>query len=290
MSKNPSSILNVAFRAWACLLLASTLCLGAGYSYAFDSKGQDFRDTNETYILNPANDISLTFTSLLTTGIGTFLYYQMRIPAENEIRDQKDLFPWDRGVAGRYSETADLMSDIGALLAVTPVVMGAYAWNNGTSTGTQFGTFTLMFVQSILFQSGINLAFRSMELWPRPYIYATEGKGYEKAQNAKAEAYGSFFSGHASAAFTVATFTSAWYAEIYPNSPYKSIVTAVSYSLAGFESALRIAAGKHYPTDILVGALMGTGISFGILEMHKKCNQIYSLYAGPGTVGIAFNL
>jgi len=117
-------------------------------------------------------------------------------------------------------------------------------------------------------------------------MYAESGEGKEKADNAKAEANGSFFSGHATAAFTVATFTDQWFRTTYPNSPYKGIMRASAYSLATLESVLRIAAGKHYVTDVVVGALVGTGVSLGILEMHRVRNEKFSVWVGPNVAGV----
>lgn len=273
-----------------CVLMPSAaFCYGVTFKNYSDATGTAFDDSHE-YILNPANDVSLSLTAILTAGIGTYLYGNMSYPDERNKVHKEDLLPWDKPVAGRYSETADFMSDIGSLLAVAPLAIGGWAVHTGNSDKQEFWTFTLMFTQALLFQSGINLAFRSMELWPRPYIFATDKKGQKKAEEAKPEAYGSFFSGHASAAFTVAVFTSEWFDQTHPNSSATRIVRALAFSLAGFESALRVAAGKHYPTDVIVGALVGTGISYGILEMHKKRNQMYSLWVGPGTAGVSFRL
>lgn len=250
----------------------------------------DVAISKEDYRLNSSNDISLSITALLATGAGNFLYSRMEIPDEQDRVHTRDLLPWDRKFAGRYSSTADFMSDAGSLLAITPLAIGGAAWYSGNSNAQEFWTFSAMFFQSILFQHGINMMTRSLELWPRPYIFSTSGEGARKAQNAKAEAYGSFFSGHASAAFTVAVFTSEWYSEIYGNPGATRVVRALAFSAAAFESVLRVAAGKHYPTDVLVGALVGTGISYGILEMHKKKNNAYTLWVGPGVAGVTFNI
>lgn len=258
--------------------------------HSFAQDPVNFSYDDEGYVLNAANDISLTLTALLTTGIGDFLYSQMQEPDDRHKKSTSDLLIWDRKFAGRYSGTADFMSDVGSLFAIAPFAIGGIAWHAGLSDREQFGTFSLMLVQSLLFQHGINMAFRSMEIWPRPYIFSTHGEGAEKAKNAKPEAYGSFFSGHASAAFTIAVFTSEWYDQTFKNPDAARVVRALAFSLAGFESALRVAAGKHYPSDVLVGALMGTGISYGILEMHKKRNQKFSLWVSPGTAGITFRL
>lgn len=267
------------------LIILCAACLGLGprlYAQENDSR-------SGTYEASLGLDLPLALSAAFTSGIGSYLYSQMEVPAAGPVGKDK-LLPWDRGFAGRFSETADLMSDVGALLAVAPLAIGGAALYTGNSTAGEFGTFSLMLLEAVLFQNGINLAVRSTKLWPRPYVYAESGKGKEKADKAKGEAYGSFFSGHTSAAFTVAVFTSEWFSETHPNSDAKGIVKAVAFSLAGFEGALRIAAGKHYPSDVIVGALVGTGISYGILQMHRSENKSVSFWAGPGIVGVSFKI
>ena len=241
-----------------------------------------------TYKLNLENDFPVTLAAGGMFGIGMFLYSRMDTP--DNPKDKGNLLPWDKPLAGRYSENADRASDIGSVFAIAPLVVGGIAWHDGSSTGGEFATFTVMFLQAIGIGNGINLAIRSLEIWPRPYMYAESGNGREKAENAKSEAYGSFFSGHATAAFTVATFTDQWFRTAYPNSPYKGIMRASAYSLATLESVLRVAAGKHYFTDVLVGALVGTGVSIGILEMHKDRNENFSVWVGPGVAGITLRI
>ncbi len=268
-----------------CPVTFRTLALCALFALYCSASTAHARDE---YQLSLPLDITLSVTALAASGLGTYLYNQMEIKDPADLRTKKDFLPWDRRVLGTYSETAQTMSHIGSALAIAPLAIGGIAWYTGASNGTEFGTFTLMFVQSILFQNGINLATRALEVWPRPYVYSQSEKGKNAAENAKGEAYGSFFSGHASAAFTVAVFTSEWFDYIYPNSANTSLVRALAFSLAGFESVLRVAAGKHYPTDILVGALVGTGVSYGILTLHKKRNKKFSLWAMPGCAGALF--
>lgn len=249
-----------------------------------------FACAKESYKLSPNVDIPLAVTSLLVAGGGGYLYSQMSIPEESDRKTRADLLPWDRKFAGRYNETADFMSDVGSLFALAPFAIGGIAWHSGSSNSQEFLTFSTMLVQSLLFQHGINVAFRSLEIWPRPYIFADEGKGKIKAENAKAEAYGSFFSGHASAAFTIAVFTSEWFSEISANPDAIRVTRALAFSLAGLESVLRVAAGKHYPTDILVGALVGTGVSYGVLAMHKTNHNNFSFWVAPNMAGVTFRL
>lgn len=241
-------------------------------------------------------DMPVTFFSALTCTFGNYRYSQMDKPELGDYRQVSELFPWDRPVAGRYSESADKASDWAVVLGVAPLALAGASWGLGDASGTDFAAYTLMFAQALALQSGVNLMVRSLEFWPRPYVYAKDGYGsgsreaVEKAEKAEGEAYGSFFSGHTSAAFTIAVFTGEWFSEVYPNSPYQGIVWAGALSAASLEGVLRIAAGKHYPTDVVVGALVGSGISLAVIQIHKKRDNRFSLWAFPGAAGVTIRI
>ena len=245
------------------------------------------------YSVSLEKDLPLTFVSAFVSIYGNYRLGKMHVQDPSEMKDVSDLLPWDRPVAGRYNKTAGDVSTWAAALGVAPLALGAASWYRGDALGADFAAYTLMFAQALALQSGLNLVVRSMSLWPRPYIYATGGDGAAAASAAEGEAYGSFFSGHTSAAFTIAVFTGEWFSEFYPNSAYRPLVWAASLSLAGFVGALRIAAGKHYPTDVVVGALAGTGISLAVIKIHKKSVRfgpvsLAGLWAGPGSAFAAF--
>lgn len=237
-------------------------------------------------------DMPLTFFSAFASVYGNYLLGNMPVSAPEDMPAREDLLPWDRAIAGRYSEAAGDVSTWFAVLGAAPVALAGISWFRGDAAGGDFAAYTLMFAQALALQNGFNLAVRSMKFWPRPYMYATGGAGADAAAEATGEAYGSFFSGHASAAFTVAVFTGEWFSEMYPNSRYRSLVWAGSLSLAGFVVVLRIAAGKHYLTDVVIGSLAGAGISLAVIELHKKSVRIGPLsiagvWGGPGALGLS---
>lgn len=243
------------------------------------------------YEVSLSMDMPLTFFSAFASVYGNYLLGNMPVSAPEDMPAREDLLPWDRAIAGRYSEAAGDVSDWFAVLGAAPLALAGISWYRGDASGGDFAAYTLMFAQALALQNGLNLVVRSMKFWPRPYMYATEGAGADAAAGASGEAYGSFFSGHASAAFTVAVFTGEWFSEMYPNSRYRSLVWAGSLSLAGFVGVLRIAAGKHYLTDVVVGSLAGAGISLAVIELHKKSVRIGPLslagvWGGPGALGL----
>lgn len=72
----------------------------------------------------------------------------------------------------------------------------------------------------------------------------------------------SFPSGHTSSAFATATSLSLCYPKWY--------VIAPSYIWAGWVGYSRMELGVHYPSDVLVGALVGIGSSWLMWKMNKN--------------------
>lgn len=79
----------------------------------------------------------------------------------------------------------------------------------------------------------------------------------------------SFFSGHATLAFAIATSAGmVAHARSYSIEP---IVWAGGYALAATTGYLRIAADKHYLSDVVVGAIVGTGVGLATpLWLHRN--------------------
>ncbi|MBI4929540.1 MAG: phosphatase PAP2 family protein [Bacteroidetes bacterium] len=72
----------------------------------------------------------------------------------------------------------------------------------------------------------------------------------------------SFPSGHTSSAFATATSLSLMYPKWYVIAPSFLWASAVGYS--------RMELGVHYPSDVLVGALIGIGSSFLMYKIDKR--------------------
>ncbi len=75
----------------------------------------------------------------------------------------------------------------------------------------------------------------------------------------------SFPSGHTSEAFSTATALSLKYPEWY--------IIAPAYLWAGSVGYSRMNLGVHYPTDVLAGALLGTGTAFLTFKVNEWLNR-----------------
>lgn len=78
----------------------------------------------------------------------------------------------------------------------------------------------------------------------------------------------SFFSGHTSFAFAVAV--SAATIATMRHSRWAPVVWTVGLALAAATGYLRIAADKHYFSDVLTGAAIGSAVGFAVPWLHKK--------------------
>lgn len=97
------------------------------------------------------------------------------------------------------------------------------------------------------------------EIWrrPRPYNFhkAPGVKAY--AREAGKDATVSFPSGHTSLAFAAAAAGGWIYAADNDDTRARAIVWFSGASVAGATAVLRIRAGKHYPSDVAMGAAIG---------------------------------
>ncbi len=242
-----------------------------------------FADLSKGYAADSPYGISLeTDLPLLVLGIGASLAGNVRyagMEPRSELPDKDRLLPWDRPFAGNRNRIADRASDWMSLAIALPFAWEGYNWKTGKSDAGEVATFLLTAVEIGFLQNGLNLLVRSIRLWPRPELYSSE------ADISRGEAWGSFYSGHASAAFSLAVFSGMWFDAKNPGSSLSPVVWSVSLASASLVSVLRVWAGKHYPSDVLAGAVIGSLSSFAVLRLHRTSRV--SLSALPGYLGVA---
>lgn len=95
---------------------------------------------------------------------------------------------------------------------------------------------------------------------PRPYIT------YPFLDNQTTEKDLSFPSGHTSTAFTIATSLTLAYPKWYVILPSYTWATLTGYS--------RLHLGVHYPSDVLAGAIVGSGCALLTHYLNKKMRKV----------------
>lgn len=98
----------------------------------------------------------------------------------------------------------------------------------------------------------------------RPYTYA------DQFQYSKRGDVWSFFSGHSAQAAAVVTTSYLLYRK-YHFSDFNHKPLFIGAAVAGIgTAALRIAAGKHFPSDVVIGMLAGAGIAWVNFKIHEN--------------------
>lgn len=113
--------------------------------------------------------------------------------------------------------------------------------------------------ESLVASSFISLALKSITKRDRPY------ETYPEIENVTEESSYSFPSAHTSSAFATATSLSMAYPKWY--------VIAPSFLWAGAVGYSRLYLGVHYPTDVLAGAIVGSGSAFLCYKLNKWINK-----------------
>jgi membrane-associated phospholipid phosphatase len=204
-------------------------------------------------------------------GIGLplmYLGYRLNVdiqpPNSHELTNLsiKDVNGFDRIAAYQYSEQAADLSDIFASICLASPLALLFSQDIRRDAGIVY----MMYGQSLVY--GSSLSFISKGTFPRyrPFVYNADVPGHLKLNQ---DARRSFFSGHTSIAFTSMIFFATVLTTYYPGSQWEPYAWTGSILLASSVGYLRIIAGKHYPTDVLVGAIVGSLVGYIIPKIHK---------------------
>ena len=182
------------------------------------------------------------------------LIASMQVQAQNwDINTVRKVNGWETHDASKALSHSGLILPVGI-----PTAMGIYALVKNDEPmlkeAVYIGT-------SVIEALGITMAMKYTFDRQRPY---------EKYPNlihpVSTEPDPSFPSGHTAAAFSLATSLSITYPKWYVIAPSALWACGVGYS--------RINQGVHYPSDVLIGAVIGTGCAFLNIYINRWLNKV----------------
>jgi membrane-associated phospholipid phosphatase len=126
------------------------------------------------------------------------------------------------------------------------------------------GSDLLIFAQTAFWNGAMTEATRLIVQRPRPYVYADPSRASD-LQN-----FTSFYSGHTSftAAACVCLFLLLWGRGAPKPLLYLSLFTGEALVIS--TAIFRVLAGRHFLTDTLVGAVMGTLTALVVYSLQRK--------------------
>ena len=205
--------------------------------------------------------------------------------------DRNDVNGFDRPATYYWNRSADKVSNtLFHTLPFTPLILVIPQLKNKNITNA--ATLGVMYVEVLLLTKGLTGITKSLTGRTRPYLYNTsftpEERFYLQDDDDAPVASTSFFSGHASGTFAFAVLLSKTYTDIYGKGTWSKVIWATSLSLASATAACRVAAGEHYATDVIVGALVGSTIGYGIPVLHKVAPEKLSLNVLPNYFAVTY--
>jgi membrane-associated phospholipid phosphatase len=194
------------------------------------------------------------------------------IPVDVKHSWSSELLPFDEGVKENFSAKAATTSDA---LVVTTIVTPLAA-ELGFGMNRRLGEHTMLYGEALGANFLLNAAAKYLVQRPRPYTYnpAAEVQQYAEAQGA--DSHVSFYSGHSAMSFGAAVAGSYLFAVSTTDEKARATLWGVELALATATANLRVRAGKHFYSDILVGALIGTGVGFAVPYLHQRNRGKYT--------------
>lgn len=142
------------------------------------------------------------------------------------------------------------------LVCITPVALYLYPKYKNDSVQHQKNKYL---IGGIIVAGLVSTSLKYAINRPRPYVtYPYLEKNTESTSP-------SFPSGHTSAAFSVATSVSMAYPKWY--------IIAPAYAWAGGVAYSRMTLAAHYPSDVLAGAIIGTGSVWLSVKLNRWINH-----------------
>lgn len=215
------------------------------------------------YKLDLRMDIPLSVAGAGMLGAGVIIGSKRKgyTPEELEALVTPTINKLDRSSLDRWSPKAQKASDFFMFFSlVTPASLFA-----GEKVRNNWKSVSVIGLQTYLIGGGITSITKETVMRTRPFVYNDQAPMHYKL---KKDANRSFFSGHTSFSAFGTFMTAKMFSDHYPNSKWKGAVWTSSSLLPAVTGFLRYWGGKHYPSDILVGYLVGAAVGILLPQIH----------------------
>jgi membrane-associated phospholipid phosphatase len=195
---------------------------------------------------------------------------------------------FDRGAIGYWNTDLDKLSDVLVLGFMAAPML--YTWpllkQNAYNKALIFNA---MYAEMLTLTLGIAELTKSLSSRYRPYMYGTMISKTEKMNLYKSgDAQHSFFSLHTAFAFGSAAFISKYSFDIFGKNLTTKVLCMGSFSIATGIGLSRFYSGQHFPTDILMGAMVGTTLGYIVPHLHQQHAKHVFLNVSPTAIRLTY--
>lgn len=221
------------------------------------------------YVYKPGLDIPLTAGAAgLTLFNFTQIYTKERISEETLMAlDPDDVWSFDRSAAGNYDEKAEEISDY-MFYGVIPLPFLAFTLDS--KIRKDYHIVSLLYLEAMSLTGFTYSPSHQLNDRKRPWAYSEEAPMDIRT---KGSTKNSFIAGHPALFATSTFFLAKVYADYHPDSSFKWVFYGFAGASTYYISHLRVKAGRHFPSDVIVGSVVG--MASGILVPHFHKNKLF---------------
>jgi membrane-associated phospholipid phosphatase len=199
----------------------------------------------------------------------------------------REWFPGDEGVRRNLSFSAARASDVSLLTTIAVPIVAQIAGG----ADARFANTTVVYFEALSANFLLNTVVKYTVQRPRPYTHRKEPAAVSYSESQGKDAYLSFYSGHAATAFSAAVAGSYMFAATHAESASRYWMWGTEFALAGATAALRVRAGKHYYSDVVVGAVVGSGVGIALPLLegvgYRPTGEEFAFMGGGLVAGLA---
>ena len=247
---------NTPWRRNLTLLYAFSLLLFSTHLGAYAQEG--------TYQLRAAREIPLLATGAAGVAASVLLRHKHKPLSLEDVGklNVSDILAIDRRTTGNYSEGAVKTSDalVGASYAA-PLALLAFA-----DARNDAGTLGLILLETVMLNEALTGITKALVRRPRPNAYNADAP--EAVRTARDNSF-SFFSGHTSHSAALMFFTAKTLTDYVDRPGVEAIAWTTAALLPAATGFFRYQAGKHFPSDVIVGYVVGATVGMLIPHLHK---------------------
>jgi hypothetical protein len=190
--------------------------------------------------------------------------------------DPAGLNALDRGTVGNHNHVALKIADATVYAAIAVPLLGDLL---DVGVSREFTEDLLVVTETLVVNSAVVNIFDFAFARPRPATYANDPMFVNSG-----EGYLSFYAGHVATTFAALSAASFTLGRRHHQYLWPWLVTVL---VGGSVAVERVASGSHFPTDVAMGAVMGTAMGITIPWLHTRALPVPvtvapSVVGGPG--------
>ncbi|MBL7837442.1 MAG: phosphatase PAP2 family protein [Bacteroidetes bacterium] len=222
--------------------------------------------TQSYWSVKVGRDLPLMAGSGLVFGTGMYFQSLVKPYSAVDLSNLKtsQVPKFDRIACSQWDLNAGYASDG---LAISSVLLPLYFLTNKQSK-SGFYPIANVSLQSLALSQAI-AGITKLSKRDRPFLYNPEVPISEKL---KQDARLSFFSAHTVTVSSTCFSFALAHKTYLPNSKANPYISAGAFLIPALEGYLRVKAGKHFPSDVIVGYLVGMGSAYLMHRLYLKTN------------------